>query len=252
MCTVTFVPRPTGFLLAMNRDESRVRPVGLPPRIVQTGNRRMLGPQEKSGGSWLRVNDAGMACALLNWYGVPQHAVSDPISRGDVLNQIAQTDDTIAASTRLKVMELNRVRPFRLIAFDRLAQALVEFRWDQKKFQKKRHPWRLTQWASSGYDEPAAQQARSVELTHKLKLATAGTTGWLRGLHRSHLPERGAFSACVHREDAATVSYTELSVTRNRAAMRHFNDSPCKMITPHDFDTQDMPLNWARLKTWGK
>ena len=35
-----------------------------------------------------------------------------------------------------------------------------------------------------------------------------GRLNWLRRLHRSHLPERGPFSICMHRSDAATVSYT--------------------------------------------
>ena len=33
---------------------------------------------------------------------------------------------------------------------------------------------------------------------------------WMRRLHRSHVPAPGPFSICVHREDARTVSYTEI------------------------------------------
>lgn len=243
MCTVTFVPRASGFLLAMNRDESRSRPIALSPRIRKMGGRQLLGPQEKSGGSWLQVNDTGMACALLNWYGVPQKSVSLPISRGEVLNRVAQTNSLAAANACLRNLQLKGVRPFRLTVFDGVASAIVEFSWDQKRMQSSRHPWELTQWASSGHDEPAAQRARSIELKNKLKLAGAGTTRWLRSLHRSHLPDRGALSTCMHREDAVTVSYTELVVTRKRATMRHFNNSPCEINGPCDLDRTDMTLN---------
>jgi len=48
-----------------------------------------------------------------------------------------------------------------------------------------------------------------------------GRLNWLRRLHRSHLPERGPFSICMHRSDAATVSYTEVAVSGQRATMRY-------------------------------
>ncbi len=43
---------------------------------------------------------------------------------------------------------------------------------------------------------------------------------------RSHLPERGPFSICMHRSDAATVSYMEVAVSGQRATMR-YKPGPC-------------------------
>ena len=70
MCTVTFMPRRTGYCLAMNRDEKRTRPEGcLQPReiLVAIG---VIYPSEPGGGTWIALNDSGVSLALINWYSV--------------------------------------------------------------------------------------------------------------------------------------------------------------------------------------
>jgi hypothetical protein len=83
------------------------------------------------------------------------------------------------------------------------------------------HPWKTNIWISSGYDEPGAQAARSQVFRQALRQSSAGTLAWLRRLHRSHRPERGAYSICMHREDAATVSYTEIRSRPGRVEMEY-------------------------------
>jgi uncharacterized protein with NRDE domain len=53
-------------VVAANRDEARRRP-SLPPQHLTCGDRRALLPvDEQAGGTWLGVNDAGLAVALTN------------------------------------------------------------------------------------------------------------------------------------------------------------------------------------------
>jgi hypothetical protein len=68
VCTLTVIPLASDAVqLAFNRDESRTRAVGLPPRKKQFGNRAAILPTDPaSGGTWLAVNDAGLALAVLN------------------------------------------------------------------------------------------------------------------------------------------------------------------------------------------
>src|SRR6266496_5349747 len=40
MCTISFVPKPRGFYLVMNRDEKLTRSTALPPAIVDVAGRR--------------------------------------------------------------------------------------------------------------------------------------------------------------------------------------------------------------------
>ena len=58
-------------------------------------------------------------------------------------------------------------------------------------------------------------------------IKSMGTIGWLRRLHRSHSPQTGPFSTCMYRTEAATVSYTEIDVFRQRARLRHVCGPAC-------------------------
>ena len=50
---------------------------------------------------------------------------------------------------------------------------------------------------------------------------------WIGKLHQSHDPVPGPFSVCVHRKDAATVSYTEVRCHGRSISMSYRNGSPC-------------------------
>ena len=69
----------------MNRDESLLRPVAMPPRVVRRGDRVAVFPQEPEGGSWIGVNDTGLCVALINWYAAEKTPGSGRISRGIVV-----------------------------------------------------------------------------------------------------------------------------------------------------------------------
>jgi len=50
---------------------------------------------------------------------------------------------------------------------------------------------------------------------------------WVKNLHQSHDPVPGPFSICVHRKDAATVSYTEVRCGGEAISMSYRSGSPC-------------------------
>ncbi len=67
MCTVTLVPYDGGFRIACNRDERRDRPSALPAASHACGKRLAIFPVDPvGGGTWVGVNDAGLAATLLN------------------------------------------------------------------------------------------------------------------------------------------------------------------------------------------
>jgi hypothetical protein len=68
MCTLTIFPLGNGHhRLAFNRDEARSRSAATPPRWGCYGDREALLPIDPAGrGTWIAVNDAGLAMALLN------------------------------------------------------------------------------------------------------------------------------------------------------------------------------------------
>ncbi|MCS1410311.1 MAG: hypothetical protein M2R45_03503 [Verrucomicrobia subdivision 3 bacterium] len=228
MCTVTFIPTPDGYRLGMNRDEQRTRAKGGFSDLRLKGL-SVLGPSEPTGGMWTCANATSSALALLNWYSKPVAPIKNPVSRGALVAALAgcrQSGET--AKSQLFKQPLNRILPFRLIVVFGAEQSLREWRWDTEKVTFVDHSWSSRQWASSGYDEPAVQRSRQEVFERALSLEGAGEIEWLRSLHGSHEPTKGALSICMHRKEAATVSYTETDVDRERVRVRYCNGPLCE------------------------
>lgn len=228
MCTVSFIPRNNGYLLAMNRDEKLARVKGLLPRLVAVDGHRVLSPAESGGGTWIAANDTRAAFALINWYSVPPAITSASVSRGLVVQAVAAQSAPGEVSRLLASQPLPRINPFRLIGVFPAQREIHEWRWDLSALTCHEAPWISQQWISSGYNEPEAQRVRSETFRAALCQKSAGSLEWLRRLHRSHAPGCGPFSICMHRPDAASVSYTEICMSDRRAVMTHYNRAPCQ------------------------
>jgi hypothetical protein len=227
MCTVTFVARRNGYILGMNRDEQLSRAAGLPPRLRHCHGRAILAPSEPGGGTWIGVNDAGVTLALLNWYAVSSRVTGQTLSRGEVVRLVLSSGSRPVVDATLDTFPLTRVNPFRLIGVFPAGRSVVEWRWNLQSLERRDHPWHVNTWISSGFDEAGAQQTRGMAFREALRQTSAGSANWLRRLHSSHGSERGPYSTCMHREDAATVSYTEVSVSRREVTMRYAPGALC-------------------------
>jgi hypothetical protein len=226
MCTVTFIAQPKGYRLGMNRDEKLTRANGLPPARKTMDGRIVICPAEPGGGTWIALNDSGASLALINWYSVGKRVEGSAVSRGEVVNGVAGADSAKAAHALLRELPLKRINPFRLIGIFPASGEIVEWRWNLQRLVRRKAPWQTQQWISSGFDEPVAQRVRGEAFRHALGQA-ALRQGWLRRLHSSHLPRVGPFSTCMHRSDAATVSFTEITVSFRAATMRYHAGTPC-------------------------
>jgi len=227
MCTVSFIARQQGYLLGMNRDEQLTRPAALPPRPQRSNGVTVVHPAEGSGGTWISLNETGVTLALINWYSVPARVPHDPISRGEVVRRTSAASTPRAVDAELKHLWLARINPFRLIGIFPATREVIEWRWNRQRLERRRHGWKVRQWISSGYDERGAQRIRSRTFRQESAQTDFGRRSWLRRLHTSHAPECGPFSTCMHRADAATVSYSEIEVSASRAALRYCAGPPC-------------------------
>jgi hypothetical protein len=227
MCTVTFIARQEGYCLGMNRDEKLTRPAGLPPKRKKVNGRAVISPSEPGGGTWIAMNDHGATLALINWYAVTARVGSNAVSRGEVIKSMSAARSADVAQAALAGLPLNRINPFRLIGVYPATCEIIEWRWNLSRLVRKRHRWKTQQWISSGFDEPTAQRLRGKTFQRALQQPSAGGLAWLRRLHRSHSPQAGPFSTCMHRADATTVSYTEVTVSLRQARMRHHGGAPC-------------------------
>ena len=228
MCTVSFVPHSSGYQLGMNRDEQRTRVRGIFPPAQRMGAVEIVGPTEPTGGRWVVCNSHGVTLALLNWYSRTVPSILNPYSRGDLTRSLAFASDPGEVIRGLEKQPLDRVRPFRLVMVVNRSQSLFEWRWAGEHLEERRYPWADRIWASSGYDETAANVAREQVFKSYLKRSPRSAANELFPFHQSHEPERGAFSVCMHREEAATVSYTEVSVSDRSGCVRYIDGAPCQ------------------------
>lgn len=233
MCTVTFIARQRGYRLGMNRDEKLTRPKGLPPKKRTVNGRAVISPSEPGGGTWIAVNDHGATLALINWYSITARVHGKAVSRGEVVNSINAASSPGFADSALAELPLNQINPFRVIGVFPTTGEVVEWSWNLKHLARKNLPWKSQQWISSGFDEPTAQRIRSKTFLQASRRHSAGSLDWLRRLHRSHSPQAGPFSTCMHRADAATVSYTEVAVSSLQIVMSYHAVAPCLRSKHH-------------------
>ncbi len=241
MCSLTFIPLPDGYVLGMNRDEQRTRPLALPPEIHPADSTKPLAtlyPAEPSGGTWIGVNQSGVTLALLNWYSAPQP--TGPVcSRGKLIPQLLQLTLDYGNAFLRRELTTAPTAPFRLFAIPPPSPhfpgrpVLLQWQWDGTLLNLLTHPWETQAWFSSGYDETAANYHRSeifsthlAQVSQPFSLDSALT--FLRRVHSCHLPERGPNSICMHRADAQTVSYTEIVTNPIAASMRYTPGPPCE------------------------
>jgi hypothetical protein len=82
----------------------------------------------------------------------------------------------------------------------------------------------LVPLASSSRDGDAARRFRAALFCAK----RPRTAGAMTAYHASHGTRRGSLSPCMHRDDAATVSFTHVHVTPGRVSMTYHAGPPCR------------------------
>ena len=228
MCTLTFVPAEDGYLVGMNRDELLARPVALPPRVFERSGIEMVYPREPSGGAWIACNSQGNLLALLNWNGSESHNLGEKRrTRGLVIPHLIGLPDLSTTDSHFQQMNLDGLFSFRLIGVFRSEKVVNEWRWDGTAKKFLRLSWVRKHWFSSSLSDLLAEKARGRACEAVAGEPAAGSNGWLRRLHRSHVPGPGPFSVCVHRQDAATVSYTEVRCGATQISMDYLDGNPC-------------------------
>lgn len=233
MCTLTFIPKPQGYLLGMNRDERLTRELALAPEPTTISGLPVVYPRESSGGTWIGSNAAGITFALLNQNPGPQSKAKER-SRGEIIPAILSASRFPEAMRLFQQLDLRGMLPFALVGIFPAEQIISQCRWDGNEVQFLRIGWDFRHWFSSGVSDEMARKVRGSTCYEAWRRRDAGSAEWLRGLHASHSPARGSFSICVHRPDAATVSYTEAVLTGRTISMRYHAGYPCQALGRFD------------------
>jgi hypothetical protein len=229
MCTASWAPGPDGYTFCFNRDERRTRAPALDPSVREHDGVRYLAPLDGDfGGTWIAVTAHGLSFGLLNRYQLePVAEPEEPRSRGLLIPELVSSADLLTVASRLEQIEIARYRPFTLIALAPGHAALLAA-WDGRQVRLQRHVAAGLLLTSSAVDEPEVAAAR-VQLFTSLPEITGAS---LETTHRSHVPERGARSVCMHRPDAQTRSYTRGVVTPAQVTLHHTEGPPCERAVP--------------------
>jgi hypothetical protein len=224
MCTMSWIRRPDGYSLLFNRDELRSRPLAEPPVERRLGNTRLFAPIDpQAGGSWIACNEDGLTVALLNGYQGADAAAPPGggwMSRGLLVMRLADSRSTAMANRRLERLDLSPFRSFRIAIVDPIEESFLAWTNGERDTRTLASPL-----ISSSFEADSVRKSRlrlyddQVDALELNKLA---------GFHRSHEPERGAYSPCMHRDDAHTVSFTQIDVDANEVRIAYAPDSPCR------------------------
>jgi Transport and Golgi organisation 2 len=227
MCTVSWHHTGEGYELLSNRDERHTRKPALAPSIQERRGVRFITPIDGDhGGSWIAVNEFGLTFCLLNRYACSLCQDSRPAtSRGLLLMEVVDCGSLDEASDRIGRLKLESFKPFDLAILESGRPCLLTH-WTGRDLHIEWDGEYAMPLVSSSFDQAGATTHRR-RLFHKLADRRKITSALLREFHSSHSPVAGAYSPCMHREDASTVSFSRVRLARNRIEFCYFANSPC-------------------------
>lgn len=229
MCTVTWERQVDGYVLLCNRDERDSRRAASGPRIAELRQTSFIAPVDGDhGGSWIGVNEFGLALCLLNRYGDPNvESQQDYTSRGLLLTDLLDCRLARNVTTRLAGIPLQCYRPFSLLVLSITEPAcLVE--WNGHALEINTNVEDRVPLTSTSLNEPEIAIGRRRQF-EQLKTGVAEVTPeLLYQFHRSHVPEQGAYSVCMHRDGAATVSLSVVTVNKESVELAYRPGPPCE------------------------
>lgn len=236
MCTASWLLEEDGFQLFFNRDEQVGRVIAEPPRLIEGENNvRFLMPVDpQGGGSWIAVNEYGVAVCLLNFYQ-GQTPDGPLISRGQLVKRFSSYKSGEDLINDFTTLDFSSYAPFTFVVFDsELNQDnghVKALRWDGNSLCEFLAKPPLI---SSAVDADIVHQTRG-ELFRTYQSQGDSLESRL-AFHHSHHPRQGHLSPCMHRDDAHTVSFTYIKVTSASVSISYQEGAPC-MENPYKINS---------------
>jgi hypothetical protein len=227
VCTVSWVHQHLGYHLLCNRDEERTRATAFAPRIVECGGVRYIAPIDPDGsGSWLSANEFGLSLCLLNGQRELESAGSRR-SRGLLIRDLAWAPSAGECAVWTKQLDLRPFSPFSLVILEPGRSAIVA-QWDGRELVIDPAGDAHMPLTSSSYDADGVRRSRLNELASRLGPARPLDPALLYRFHSSHGAKPDAYSTCMHRSDAETVSFSWVMVTRKAVRFLYSPGAPCQ------------------------
>jgi hypothetical protein len=231
MCTVSWIRDADGYQLLCNRDEKRTRMRAAAPALIEHKGVKLITPVDQPhGGSWLSVNEFGLTLCLLNGANLSGAAAPtashDYRSRGLLLLELAPQEAALNACERAWHMDLSRYAPFTLAALEPgLPTMLFEWNGAERLVLLNGEPYMPL--VSSSFDAAGVQTRRRALFSRHIAASPRPTAAQLFSFHSSHGACAGAYSPCMHRPDAETVSFSWVKVAARQAEFFYAPGAPC-------------------------
>jgi hypothetical protein len=240
---MTWYRRDDGYEVFFNRDERRSRKPGLPPRILRRTTRYIAPADGDFGGSWIAVNESGVTLALLNGYVDSDDGTTEPAegftSRGLLLTLLIDELSIDGVLARLETVPLKPYRSFLLTVFDAVGGGVLA-RWTDGRLSIEDQIDDLMPIVSSSFETTEVSRSRRSVFAQMVSAGRLRSSRLHLAFHRSHIPERGPRSTCMHRPDAETVSFSRVEVDRREIRLHYVGHAPCRGLPG------DPPLVLAR------
>lgn len=232
MCTLSWVHEGNGYQVLFNRDEKRTRRTACGPRLHTSSGVRYLAPVDGDfGGTWLAANEFGISLGLLNGANLGGRAAADSRpafrSRGHLVGDLISAESTGEVCERVQRLDLEAYAPFTLAAFEPgVPCAIVE--WNGQNVAVVPHGDPFLPLLSSSFNTEEVRRRRREEFQRTFRNKGRLDVDALWAFHSSHGAQPSAYSPCMHRPDAETVSFSWLTVDAERARLFYSPGSPCR------------------------
>jgi uncharacterized protein with NRDE domain len=233
MCTLTVIPRPDGGArAAFNRDESPARAAGLPPVVRRFGDRTAALPTDPaSGGTWLAVNDAGLALAVLNVNLIGAAPRAAARSRGCVIPSLLNAGSPAEALGSAERLDYRQFAPFRLVLIGH--GVVADVWWDGREpMVTSRLLGAPLLFTSSGLGDALVDGPRRALFASLFADDLSGWAAAQHAFHRHRWPGREHLSVNMARDSARTVSHAVIDIGPDEATFAYHPDAPDQSATP--------------------
>ena len=227
MCTVSWTHQSDGYHLLCNRDEKRTRGTAFAPQVMMRGGVRYIAPVDSdAGGSWISVNEFGLSLCLLNGSAGAQWS-SARRSRGLLLRELAWAPSGAECALWIKQLDLRPYAPFSLIILEPRRPAMLAD-WDGQELTIDPAGDRHMPLTSSSFDAEGVRHSRLNQFARLVPAADSLDPALLYWFHSSHGKAPDAYSPCMHRDDAETVSFSWVIVSGNSIRFLYSPGAPCQ------------------------
>jgi hypothetical protein len=240
MCTVTLIAVGPSLRMACNRDELRTRPAALPAQARRFGRRAAILPIDPvSDGTWVAVNDAGVAMTLLNTYAGPAVERRGPdaaepgepstrralSSRGRIIPSLLHCDAAARAAALVDELRAADYPPFRLVLVD--GHDVIAIDSDGAALSRRDESTRNLPllFTSSGLGDALVEPPRRA-LFAEMFSAARQAPAVQDAFHRHSWPDRSYLSVCMRRDAARTVSHTVIEIGPEHVSLTYCPRAP--------------------------